>query len=207
MKFVQFAFLREGTSDDPLLNHLETLLSLAGADEVLGERRTYTGSTQEKLTKLMAEEPSLDVVFVHRDADGSGLQARVDEICAARDTIDNCPPVIPVVPVRATEAWLLADEAAIRAVARRPDGVLNIDMPKFSHIESIANPKQKLQDLICEASELRGAPLAALNRAFAANRAVLLARLDIEGGVKRLPSWSALEARIAGFMTDRFGPS
>jgi hypothetical protein len=36
---------------------------------------------------------------------------------------------IPVVPVRMTEAWLLADEFAIRSAPGNPNGTQSLDLP------------------------------------------------------------------------------
>lgn len=200
MRFVQFVFLREGSSDDGLLDHLQTLLVSAGADEAFGERRVVSGSTEEKLRKFVDEDFHVDVLFVHRDADGAGRDARVNEIRLAAESIEGCPPVVPVVPVRCTESWLLVEEEAIRTVAGQPNGSQRIDMPPVSHVEGIADPKTRLKDLIAEASGREGAALSKLNGEFGRNRSVLLRRLDPFGAVASLSSWAALVDDIDEFM-------
>lgn len=200
MRFVQFVFLREGSSDDGLLDHLQTLLVSAGADEAFGERRVVSGTTEDKLRTFVAEDFHVDVLFVHRDADGAGYEARVKEIRDAAEAVEGCPPVVPVVPVRCTESWLLVDEHAIRTVAGEPNGSHRIDVPPIGQIEGIADPKTRLRDLIAEAGGVTGAELTKLNKEFGRNRSVLLRRLDPFGSVTSLSSWSSLVSEIDGFM-------
>jgi len=55
------------------------------------------------------------VVFVHRDADNAGVDDRLKEIrdaatqasTDAKDDAITDVPVIPVIPVKETEAWIL----------------------------------------------------------------------------------------------------
>jgi hypothetical protein len=204
MRYVQFVFLREGSSDDGLIDHLQTLLVDAGADEVFGERRVFRGKTEEKLRAFVDEDFHVDVIFVHRDADGAGREARVKEILEAAGAVDGCPRVIPVVPVRCTEAWLLSDEAAIRLVAGKPSATHHIDMPNLALVEGIADPKSTLKDLIGQASDASGGDLARINREFDRNRSVLLGRLDPFGRVVSLDSWAQLVADIRDFMSNEW---
>jgi hypothetical protein len=55
-----------------------------------------------------------------------------------------------------TEAWLLFDSAAIRLAADNPNGQARLDLPRVREIEQVANPKKKLADLLCIASEKSG---------------------------------------------------
>lgn len=63
--------------------------------------------------------------------------------------LGSCP--IPhhviVIPVREIEAWLLADHEAITAALR-----LQRPVKRQSNTEAIANPKERLRDLILERS-------------------------------------------------------
>jgi hypothetical protein len=101
-----------------------------------------------------------NILFVHRDGDRAGRAARIHEI--ERATVEASAasllarPVVPVVPVRETEAWLLFDQAALCAGARNPNGNVRLALPRPSRVESISDPKRLLNDLIRTASELRG---------------------------------------------------
>lgn len=118
-----FVLVREGPSDDGLVPHLRELLVRAGADEVLGSSRDYRGSVRERLSLVAGEAGSVDVVFVHRDADGRDSEPRRSEVLQAAAVLaDSGIHVVPVIPVQELEAWLLLDEDAIREVVGKPSG-------------------------------------------------------------------------------------
>jgi hypothetical protein len=89
------------------------------------------------------------LVFVHRDAERVTHATRKQEI-PLRDY------VVPVVPVRMTEAWLLTDEKAIRKASGNPNGRVPLSLPSISRLESIPDPKTMLRELLVLASELNG---------------------------------------------------
>jgi hypothetical protein len=62
--------------------------------------------------------------------------------------------VVPVVPVRMLEAWLLSDESALRTAAGNPNGRRPLELPRIQEIESLPDPKGILHDLLRQASEL-----------------------------------------------------
>jgi len=93
-----------------------------------------------------------DVLFVHRDAEAQPSDLRREEIAnALRGTSVRH---IPVVPVRMTEAWLLADEKAIRSAASNPNGRENLNLPDIRRLEDLPNPKRVLHDALTIASGL-----------------------------------------------------
>ncbi|WP_208293922.1 hypothetical protein [Ilumatobacter fluminis] len=135
-----------------------------------------------------------DIVFVHRDAEGEPPESRVDEIESGRIAAGvNCP-VVPVVPLRMTEAWLLLDEAAIRRAAGKPNGRRPLNLPTAAEAERIADPKAVLRDVLVDASENSGRRRAAVVRDFGRLRALLIERLDVDGPVSTLSSWQRLLA-------------
>jgi len=96
-----------------------------------------------------------DVLFVHRDAEREPKEHRLEEI---RNAVDAAAArnVVPVVPVRMTEAWLLFEELAIRRAADNPNGRVRLALPRLREVESIPDPKQTLSDLLVLASEKAG---------------------------------------------------
>lgn len=190
-----FAFLREGTSDDGLLPHLRDLVVRAGAPAAIGSSRDYRGSTEQRLRQVQAEGANVDIVFVHRDADSPDGEPRREEVRQAAAAV-GIPSVVSVVPVQELEAWLLVDEAAIRHVVGRPSGRTPISLPRLAAIERAASPKEILQTACLTASETAGRRRAREQRDFPRRRLTLLERLDIDGPVRRLPSWQQLEADI-----------
>ncbi len=55
-----------------------------------------------------------------------------------------------------TEAWLLADEAAIRRAAGSPSGRVDLGLPTFAELERLADPKQRLHEALKVASGYTG---------------------------------------------------
>lgn len=186
---LQFALIREGTSDDGLIPHIRELLIRAGAHAAIGAARQYRGSTKERLQQVLLEPSSPGLVFVHRDADAADPVPRLEEIASAADDLGCSDQVVAVVPVQELEAWLLTDESAIRSVVGRPKGRLRLGLPSVRRIEATSRAKEVLQTACIDASEKTGARRKKEMVQFPTRRATLLERLDIDGRVTELHSW------------------
>ena len=194
-------FLADGPSDLPLAEHLVRLCAEAGAEVELTpiDPRTLarTGrAVKTRLAFLLAQGAAVDIVFVHRDAEGQRPEQRHEEILAGARSAGVAGAVVPVVPVRMTEAWLLLDETAIRHVAARPNGRTQLELPKLHEVESIADPKQRQRDTLLAASEASGRRRQQFDRDFGRHRALLLQRLDPTGPVAQVPAWRRLRADV-----------
>ncbi len=53
-----------------------------------------------------------------------------------------------------TEAWLLADETAIRSAAGNPNGREELNLPEARRLEDLPDPKKVLHDALVAASGL-----------------------------------------------------
>lgn len=191
MNPLTFALIREGTSDDGLVAHIRTLLLACGASSVLGAPREYKGTTEERIAHVLEEESIVDLIFVHRDADSRDPSTRRTEISAAAVKLNHASKVVPIVPVQELEAWLLADEAAIRQVAGRPNSRVDLKLPSVTKIESTNSPKEVLKAACVAATESTGARRQRHTRNFPRMRSTLLERLEHDGPVQQLPSWQA----------------
>lgn len=100
--------------------------------------------------------------------------------------------LVPVIPVRMTEAWLLLDEPAIRTVAGNPAGRASLTLPKHHEAERLPDPKSVLRQALLDAANVTGRRRERLDRRFSENRRQLLERLDPHGPVTRLTSWRDL---------------
>ena len=131
MKELRYTLLADGSSDQALLPILAWLLR---AQRVQGAIQPQWADLRrmprppralsDKLRLSVALYPC-DLLFVHRDAETQTREVRLAEIQRAWDMVrrDLSPlPVICVVPVRMTEAWLLFDESALRQAAGNPQG-------------------------------------------------------------------------------------
>jgi len=200
---VHFILIAEGRSDDALLPHLENLCIDQGATEVTGTAPDFSRladavghSVQAKLSAAMDLEPGANLVFIHRDADGRDPRPRYDEISVAATATRLDKPYVAVVPVQATEAWLLTDERAIRAAAYRANGTRPLSIPRPHDVEQRARPKDVLRTALAAASELSGRRLERFRKDFPQQRRMLLLRLPIGGPLEHVPSWRKLRSDI-----------
>ena len=85
------------------------------------------------------------LIFLHRDSENQTLRQRLTEF-----ELIGRNDVVPVVPVRMSEAWLLFDSVAItQASGSSGDGVA---VPRISDLEALANPKKHLDSLLITAA-------------------------------------------------------
>lgn len=205
---LHFVLIAEGSSDDALRPHLESLCIDQGATEVtstapdfarLAERIGH--SVEAKLAAAIALEPGANLVFLHRDADDGDPQPRYDEIAAAVAATRLTSAHVAVVPVQATEAWLLVDERAIRAAAYRPDGTSPLYIPRPQDVERRADPKATLREALAAASELTGRRLRRFRGEFPQHRRLLLQQLPLGGPLERVSSWQRLRSDIGNAIT------
>ena len=189
---MRFLFVCEGSSDGPLVDHIQRLLIECDQPDPLGEPWHHGSQVADKIRKGQeAAGGRLDLLFIHRDADSAGAAARYREIEAAvRDGARDGTSWIGVVPVHMTEAWLLLDEAAIRDVVGKPGGRAPLDLPAPGRAERMANPKERLRDALLAASGNRGRRRRRFNREFPRLRRRLLEDLPIGGELERLESWA-----------------
>lgn len=200
---VNFALLREGSSDDGLIPHLRQLIVRAGADEALGTSRTYGGTIENKLRALSTEAGSVDLIFIHRDSDGPGAEQRHDEIAKGVQQTLPKAPYVAVVPVQELEAWLLLDESAIRTVVGRPKDRTPLNLPAVKTIETTSQPKELLEQACLLASGKSGRRRLKDKAMFSQRRRVLLERLDPDGPICHLPAWRRLEKDIQEYVSGR----
>lgn len=143
-----------------------------------------------------------DVLFVHRDAERASLTKRVREINDAltRRSRPEALPVVTVIPVRMTEAWLLIDEAALRVAAGSPRGRQPLRLPAVRDLEGLADPKRILHDLLREASGLRDRRrrLDHFNRDLGTCVQRVAERIEDFSLLRQLNAFQALETQVIG---------
>lgn len=106
---ITYSVVADGGTDRALLPIIEwSIHRLDPEVEILEpEFRKRSGSVHEF---LQGYRTGSMITFVHRDAESDSLESRLLEFEDVPQT------VVPVVPVRMTEAWLLIDS---RAIARQ----------------------------------------------------------------------------------------
>lgn len=159
MSHLVSTLISEGSSDRALLPVLRWLLAASSSRTFQLQwadfrRLSHPPRTLKDKIDAAAVLFRSDLLFVHRDGDGMPHATRVREIrtelAAARAGTAVC-----VVPVRATETWLLIDENALRMAAGNPRGTAPLSMPSLPTLETLPDPKSRLYDLLRTASGLR----------------------------------------------------
>lgn len=133
------------------------IIENSGEAEVQGEHWCHGSQLENKIRGgLKAADNMVDLLFVHRDANNAGADARQREIDLAVAAALNAPRFVAVIPVRMTEAWLLLEETAIRKVVGNPNGRVPLDLPTPREAERRPDAKQILNDALLAASETTG---------------------------------------------------
>lgn len=195
-------FLADGPSDLPLADHLPGLCAAHGivldvvavnSDRLPTNDHTVAG----RLASVLAQDQAFDCAFVHRDAEAQKPELRHQEVRDGATQAGFNRPIVAVVPIRMTEAWLLLDEQAIREVASRPNGRNQLHLPTPHEVERIANPKARLAETLVAAADVSGRRLKTFQRRFGEHRRQLIQRLDLEGPVATLQAWAQLNQDLA----------
>jgi len=200
---VQFVLISEGSSDNGLISHLESVCIYAGADEARGialDRQRLPPSVgnkvSDKLRAAMILEPQANLFLIHRDSDAPDPQLRYEEV---RQAVNECQlqkPWVAIIPIQETEAWLLLDESAIRRIASKPNGTKPLGLPTADTVENESSPKERLKQAIFDANPVAGRRHEKLKRDFPTHRQILLQGLSIDGAIRNVPSWQRMKADL-----------
>lgn len=150
-RIIDYVLIGDGTSDRALLPILLWALrqlspaSSFALQAFVARRSTDVSSAIE--SAIHKYRPAL--IFVHRDAERVPLATR-------RNEIPNADHVVPVVPIRMTEAWLLIDLDAIRIASGNPNGKVAIQLPRPKDLEQLPDPKKTMEKILLEAAGALG---------------------------------------------------
>ncbi|MBS1251956.1 MAG: hypothetical protein MAG451_00990 [Anaerolineales bacterium] len=109
-------------------------------------------SRAERIYSVARKAAGFHALIVHADADApnpyAALQQRIEP---GRQLVreaegDCCHELLPIIPVRMTEAWMAADVEAFRQVVGTDLSADQLGFPDQPHeVEAIHNPKHKLE--------------------------------------------------------------
>jgi Domain of unknown function (DUF4276) len=198
---ISYTLLSDGTSDRALMPILTWLLQQNLSNyEIQSEwadLRRLDKSLRDTLKTRMELSVKLypcDLLFVHRDAEKEPYANRVTEIQAAISKATLSAPVVCVIPVRMTEAWLFSDVAAIRKAASNPNGKIPLTSPPIKKIEGLPDPKEDLYALLRQAS---GLSPSRLRRFSVQDRVYRVSELTSSfTTLRKLAAFSALESDL-----------
>jgi hypothetical protein len=165
MRHIQFTLFADGSTDRALLPLLRWLIRETHGPDTIDHEFLYRPQFKPALNftarlHIALRMAPCDILFIHRDAENQAPRLRYEEIANAVEALGvelrEKVPYVCVVPVRMTEAWLLADESAIRQAAGRPKSTDPLDLPHPNRIDHEPDPKARLYDLLREASGKRG---------------------------------------------------
>ena len=180
----------EGSSDAPLAAHIQRLLESNGCHPTAFDIATDGRRLVDKVQNGLRMASGYDLLFVHRDSDRAGADARHREIAVAVEQSGYDGLYVGVVPVRMTEAWLLLDDAAIRNAVMKPGRRNPLDLPTPAETERMADPKAALEVVLMLASGERGRRRRAVRNELPKLRRQLLESLPVGGPLERLESWT-----------------
>ena len=204
MDDIQYTLISDGSSDRALLPILTwALREKGGVMRISGEwadlrRLPHPPRCLSERILTAIDLFPCDLLFIHRDAEGEDPKTRYAEIDnAIRKATERGfqAPVVCVVPVRMTEAWLLFDESAIRFAAGNPNGKTPLSIPDLSVIEQIRDPKSTLFDLLRKASGLSGRRLKTFD--MAESRIRITDLIDDFSPLRELCAFQRLEKDIS----------
>ena len=209
MQGLRYTLVADGSSDRALLPILTWLLrQFCGAIPIQAEfadlrRLPHPPKRLSERIHWSVELYPGDLLFVHRDAERAPIEKREAEIrkALAESPVENSVRVVCVVPVRMQEAWLLIDEAALRKAAGNPNGTQPLAMPDGQKLEALADPKQRLWELLRQASGLRGRRLERFNWRSSAHRVAEM--IGDFGPLYKLAAFRRLAAEVERSVRDK----
>lgn len=152
VRFLQCSLVCEGPSDRWFLAELlrravdEICFGFEQSTvEVVVEHVFVDHQRPAAILERLREEP-FDVLLYHHDGAPTGSASdKITEVRAAL-TASRREPMVPVVPVRETEAWMLCDPDALAAILGvRPVKVAGLLPDRPRDLEAVPDPKQLLK--------------------------------------------------------------
>lgn len=199
MTALRITIVGDGSSDanlQPIIDWLIKDRFPACAYEIAYAHQLHTDgmALQKRMSAAIALYPC-DILIVHRDAERVEIDIRYREIeeAIAAERVEL--PVVALVPVKMTEAWLLFDEAAIRSAAGNPNGKVPLKLPKAKDVEKVQDAKTLIFEALKTASELNGRRMANFNVRQARNRVAGLIK-DFSS-LRHLSAFSHFEKKFA----------
>lgn len=139
---------------------------------------------------LAAYSTGAMLIFAHRDSENVTFDERLGEF----EAVDR-QEVVPVIPVRMSESWLLFNGSAIAKAAGKPSS--HVPVPSVGRIEDIPDPKDRLDELLFQAA---GAPTGRRGRNFkrsiAARRTSVAEYISDYSPLENLPAFRSFQGAL-----------
>jgi hypothetical protein len=210
MRYVALGLFAEGTSDQQFLQriifravHQKAVEIHKGAVEVqdsfvsgLEFKSEHRAQRVFEAFGKFLDQGALDLLFIHADGDNDSRRALAERISPSIARIEQAQfagafAIVPVIPVRMTEAWALADAKALQSVLGTT--LAPSDLGLTDHIlrslETIADPKAVLREVMQRSGAQKGR-----RREYSIPRG-LADRIDL-ANLRKLYSYSRFEDDI-----------
>ena len=164
------AYSGEGSTDERFLGPIirrtleELVLDATGQIEVLAPVWLQVAKEEADIiaTAHRAQSEGYQILCLHTDADRRGIDGAYTQSLLPALTILRADPtitlqIVPLVPERTTEAWVLADLPALRS--QLLSDLSPNDLNLTGSPEGFANPKEKLRAAVRTVNEGKGAHL------------------------------------------------
>jgi hypothetical protein len=170
MRAVTLALYAEGTTDGDFLPKIieRTTKSILSqhSSQTIQVRLPYSKCNKpveivkrdQCILYVARETASYDALIIHSDGDHRGYEQTLSElfqpgkklVLDAKDrNEDICADLVPLIPVRMTEAWMLADSDALCTVLGKKVEARTLGIPtKAKLVEKELNPKKALDHAI-----------------------------------------------------------
>lgn len=198
---VGILFIREGSSDQNLDSLFQALLETFSleADIVpfpFVKGRKDLESAFEDASDQFGEK---DLFIVHRDADNAGTEARQSEILLATERAEIGVPVVPVIPVKETESWVLHALHAPDYCERIgvDHSLLKPKLPALKRIPGV-NAKNRLKEIHEMVYENRGSGRSSRRRvpSFETSRSRWISHIDDPALLASCESFEAFKENL-----------
>lgn len=211
MRYLALGLFAEGTSDQQFLQriifravHQKAVEIYKGTVEVQDAfvRGEDFGSEQRRAERVFRAfgkhlvEGAIDLLFIHADGDTDPERAHAERIapCMARidqEQLARAFAIVPVIPVRMTEAWALADATALQSVlgTTLAPSALGLSDHILRSLETLVEPKVLLKEIMQRSGAQRG------RRREPSIPRGLADRIDL-ASLRKLNSYSQFEENI-----------
>jgi hypothetical protein len=167
---IKYTLLSDGSSDKMLMPVITWALRQNLGNETLIQAEwaqiPRKLSLSERISFALLNFPC-NILFVHRDSEKKEKEVfemrKLEIENAWTMAAKNNEKIVPVVPIRMTEAWLLIDEVSIRKASGNPNGAFTINLPQITNLETLPDSKSILEQLVRDASGLKGRNLKKFN--------------------------------------------
>ena len=162
MKQLVLALYAEGRTDERFL----PVIIQRAADQILRQHAldlvdileplslkadSAVSSHEERILSVAKQAAGFHALIVHADADAptadNALQDRFEpgRRLVQESENDVCRDLLPIIPIRMTEAWMMADVEVFREVVGTDLTADQLGFPARSHqVEAVRDPKHKL---------------------------------------------------------------